>query len=65
MKKRMLVLAHREELLEQARDALRRISRKPAGFGMPDEVSDLDRRQAIEKWEAWYRTVRPDAEFDP
>jgi len=53
------------EVTRAARDALRRISRKPAGFGMPDEVSDLDRRTAIAKWQAWYRTVRPDAEFDP
>jgi len=53
------------EVTRAARDALRRISRKPRGFGMPDEVSDLDRHRAIEKWQAWYRTVRPDAEFDP
>jgi len=51
------------QVTRAARDALRRISRKPSGFGMADEVSDLDRRRAIEKWQAWYRTVRPDAEF--
>jgi len=51
------------QVTRAARDALRRISRKPRGFGMPDEVSDLDRRRAIEKWQAWYRTIRPDAEF--
>jgi hypothetical protein len=63
------------EVAREARDALRRISRKPFGFGLADPRTNLrsapgtppteaDRREAIEKWKAWYRAVRPDAEFD-
>ena len=47
----------------EARDALRRISRKPSGFALPERPSDADRRTAIEKWKTWYLAVRPDAEF--
>ncbi|MHC4178891.1 MAG: HEAT repeat domain-containing protein, partial [Planctomycetota bacterium] len=48
----------------EARDALRRISRKPTGFDLPEQPTKADRRAAIEKWKAWYLAVRPDAEFD-
>jgi hypothetical protein len=47
----------------EARDALRRVSRNPAGFGLPDGPTEAERRAAIEKWKAWYLAVRPDAEF--
>lgn len=52
------------EVAREARDALRRISRKPAGFGLPDRPAEADRREAIRQWKAWYLAVRPDAEFD-
>lgn len=48
----------------EARDALRRISRKPTGFALPDRPTKADRGAAIRKWKAWYLAVRPDAEFD-
>ena len=48
----------------EARDALRRISRKPSGFALPDQPTKADRGAAIQKWKAWYLAVRPDAEFD-
>jgi len=47
-----------------ARDALRRIARKPQGFGLPDKPSEADRRRAVKSWKNWYLAVRPDAEFD-
>jgi hypothetical protein len=52
------------QVVRAAHDALRRISRKPPGFGMPDEASEPDRRRAVEQWQAWYRTIRPDAKFE-
>jgi hypothetical protein len=52
------------EVAREARDALRRISRKPQGFGPSERPVEADRRAAIEQWRAWYRAVRPDAEFD-
>lgn len=48
----------------EARDALRRISRNPAGFGLAEKPTEADRRVAAQKWKAWYLAVRPDAEFD-
>jgi len=51
------------EVVRTARDGLRRISRKPNGFGLSDDPSDIDRARAIEKWKAWYLSLRPDAEF--
>lgn len=50
-------------VLREARDALRRISRKPKGFGLSGEPSEAERLLAIGKWKAWYLAVRPDAEF--
>jgi hypothetical protein len=47
----------------EARDALRRISRRPSGFGLPEKPNEADRSAAVAKWKAWYLAVRPDAEF--
>jgi len=52
------------EVAREARDALRRISRRPGGFGLSERPAEVDRRTAIEQWKAWYLAVRPDAEFD-
>ncbi len=53
------------EVVRGARDALRRISRRPSGFALPDESTQGERLAAIEKWKAWYLAVRPDARFRP
>jgi hypothetical protein len=44
-----------------ARDALRLVSRRRKGFGLPDEYTDSQRFDAVEAWKAWYLSVRPDA----
>ena len=43
-----------------ARNALRRLSRRPQGFGLSSQPSETDRRVAIEAWKKWYLAVRPD-----
>ncbi len=52
-------------VVRSARDALRRISRRPSGFGLPDAPTRGERLAAIEKWKAWHLAVRPDAQFRP
>ena len=52
------------QIVLEARDGLRRISRKFSGFGLPDEPTPVQRDEAVKKWKAWYRTIRPDAEFE-
>ncbi len=47
-----------------ARDALRRLARKPAGFGLSDAPKPAERADAIRQWKAWYKAVCPDAEFE-
>ncbi len=42
-----------------ARDGLRFISRKFEGFGMPDEPSNVQLRQAQRNWRQWYLTMKP------
>lgn len=46
-----------------ARDGLRFISRNFEGYGMPDEPTNTDIRQAQKKWRAWYKRIRPDYVF--
>lgn len=41
------------------RDALRSISRKFEGFGMPDNPTDLQVRTAQRSWQDWYRKIWP------
>ncbi len=48
-------------VMRAARDALRRLSRRMEGFGLPDQPSPKQRRDAVRRWTAWYQTVRPDA----
>jgi hypothetical protein len=50
-------------VVKAARDALRLISRKVDGFGLPDGPSADERESVIKKWKTWYRSVRPDAVF--
>lgn len=47
-----------------ARDALRRLARRPKGYDMPDEYNDNQRYFAIEQWKRWYLTLRPEAPID-
>ncbi len=47
----------------EARDGLRRLSRKIGGFGLPDEYTPTQHSQAVKKWRAWYQELQPDAEF--
>lgn len=50
-----------KRVVREARDGLRRVSRNFEGFGPSDNFEDEERNQAVERWKAWYRTVRPDA----
>jgi hypothetical protein len=52
------------EVVIEARKALERISRNPAGYGPQDDYNEEQRRTAVEKWKAWYHSLRPDAEVD-
>ena len=53
-----------ETVMKAARDALRFVSRKINGFGLPDKATDPDRARAQQKWRNWYRSVRPDVKLD-
>ena len=48
----------------EARNGLRRISRRFSGFGLPDKFSPADVEQAIRLWKEWYLAIRPDAEIE-
>lgn len=48
----------------EARDGLRFISRRPLGFAMPDDFDDDERYFALEQWQRWYKTLRPEAIID-
>lgn len=48
----------------EARDGLRRTSRRFAGFGLSGEFSPAELDQAIRRWKKWYLAIRPDAEFE-
>lgn len=48
-------------VVREARDGLRYVSRRFAGFGLPDNFTDSQRYNAIDKWKTWYRRVRPSA----
>ncbi len=46
-----------------ARRGLEFISRKVRSFGPEDNASEAAIQAAIERWKAWFRALRPDAEF--
>lgn len=50
-----------KQVVRAARDALRSVSRNFEGFGPPDNFDRDQQDQAVVRWKAWYRTVRPDA----
>lgn len=47
-----------------ARDALRRLARRPKGYEMPDEYTEDQRYFTIEQWKRWFLTLRPEAPID-
>ena len=49
----------------QARNGLRRISRKLGGFGLPRDPSTEQKRLAQRNWRHWLQSVRPDVAFSP
>ncbi|MCH8924234.1 MAG: hypothetical protein IIA67_13930, partial [Planctomycetes bacterium] len=59
----------RWEVVVQSRDSLRLISRRFDGYGVPSKKptegvdADVAMLKSIKSWKAWYRSVRPDAEF--
>jgi hypothetical protein len=62
----LLILALNDKnlgIVEEARDGLRRLSRRVHGFGMPRDPLPRERQRAIEQWQAWYLSIRPDTEF--
>ena len=42
---------------------LRFISRKLNGFGLSDEPQPEEVAEVLNKWKAWYLTIRPDGEL--
>lgn len=50
-------------IMVEARNSLRRISRKLQGFGLPPNASEEQKKIAQRKWSQWLRSVRPDLEF--
>lgn len=47
-----------------ANEALARIRRAPDAVILPNNFTPEDRRLAIDKWKAWYLSVRPDVELE-
>jgi HEAT repeat protein len=50
-------------IVREADQGLRFISRKFDGVGLPAEPKPADVKAAIAAWKAWYRSIRPNAEF--
>lgn len=46
-----------DRVTRAARDGLRLISRRFAGFGLPDQPSSDAKHVAAEKWQAWYQAT--------
>lgn len=49
-----------KRVVREARDGLRRVSRRFGGYGLPDNFTDPERFDALDQWKSWYRRVRPD-----
>ena len=47
----------------EARNGLRRISRKIGGFGLSSNPSEGEKLEAQRRWSQWYLSVRPDGEL--
>ncbi|MCA1685349.1 MAG: HEAT repeat domain-containing protein, partial [Planctomycetia bacterium] len=48
-----------ESVVVVAREGLQLLSRKIEGHGPPSPSTPGQRREAAERWHAWYRTIRP------
>jgi hypothetical protein len=49
-------------VVRAANEGLLRIRRVPSIVPLPDNFNEEDRRLLVEKWKAWYQTIRPSAE---
>ncbi|MCI0332064.1 MAG: HEAT repeat domain-containing protein [Planctomycetes bacterium] len=49
------------QVVLEARNGLRFISRNFDGFGPPDDFTDAQRFEALDLWKKWYLSVRPTA----
>lgn len=49
------------QVVLQARNGLKFISRNFDGYGPPDDFTDAQRFEAVDSWKKWYLSVRPDA----
>ncbi|MEZ6091036.1 MAG: HEAT repeat domain-containing protein [Pirellulaceae bacterium] len=47
----------------EARNALRFVSRKFNGFGLSDDPTPKELKQAVDQWKAWYLRVNPSYVF--
>ena len=54
-----------KRVVREARDGLRYVSRRFGGFGLPDNFTDSQRYNALDKWKTWYLRLRPDAVILP
>ncbi len=52
------------DTMVEARNALRFLSKRIDGYGLPNQPTDKERQQAIARWKEWYLTVRPYDERD-
>ncbi len=52
-----------ETVAQEAHSGLRFLSRKFTSIGPDLPERGAERRLAMERWKAWYRTIRPNAEF--
>jgi len=50
-----------QRVVRTARDGLKFVSRRFEGFGPPDNFTETERFDALERWKNWYRGVRPHA----
>ncbi len=51
-------------VMREARDAMRFLSRRIDGFGLPDNPTPEEKTQAYDKWLQWFRSVRPNVDLD-
>lgn len=49
------------QVVLEARNGLRFISRSFEGYGPPDDFTDAQRFEAIDSWKKWYQSLRPTA----
>ena len=50
-------------VIAKSREALRLLSRRIDGMGLPDDPTEPQKLDAIQQWKEWYLAIRPDAQF--